>query len=81
MASVDRRLERLERRHGAAPLVLERAVGREALRRLSWEELSRYEAAVAAKEAGEDLTEEDLSAAARVRDLQEEERLELAPPS
>lgn len=72
MAGLEKRLERLETATGTTQSVLDAAVRREALGRMTDEELEAYEAAVVRSEAGEEPTEEDRLIAARVLTIREE---------
>ena len=74
MGNLERRLKLLEAASeaGSTQGVQDAAVRREALGRMTDEDLDAYEAAVVRSEAGEEPTEEDRLIAARVLTIREE---------
>lgn len=72
MGNLERRLKLLEAATGSTQGVQDAAVRREALGRMTDEDLDAYEAAVVRSEAGEEPTEEDRLIAARVEAIREE---------
>lgn len=78
MGRLDSRLERLERRAGTSPLERERSINCEVLRRMSDEDLDRYEEALERLEGGGAFEAGDLPFLRKVEELVEEVRVESA---
>lgn len=78
MASLERRLERLETATGTTQSVRDRSVRREALNRMTDEELEACEGAAVRHEAGKNPTAADREIVARSWELNEEVAREFA---
>lgn len=78
MGSLEKRLERLETATGTTQSVRDRSVRREALNRMTNEELEACEGAAVRHEAGENSTAADREIVARSWELNEEVAREFA---